>query len=788
MTHSSTRPPVRLVVLVAVACVLGVCALLVGKRTRPGGQSSGDTNAAMQRLISQVLRLEAQEDEVSNTSWAKELLAERCGVVFEGLWDAINAATNKWIALAAFPVEELIAARYGSARSLGHGLDSREAGPPLPAWSPEAWRRLLAATEAAGWQIANVEFRHDRFDLDAAGKPARSQFLFRAHLTNPGRSERALFEGDLIVHWAADHVDGAAPGIRRVDASRLALRTGQGPAAFVPVFNQEFAPVPGSHFIDPLLLFDLDGDGRSEIILAARNVVLKRLADGRFESKPLCREPPGLIFTGVLADFDGDGFADFLCAKFEGLVLLKGSPEGRFDAPGRQVWAANPHLKYAQALTCGDVDGDGDLDVWLGQYKGPYDRGQMPTPFYDANDGNPSFLLLNDGHGGFTEATQAAGLAPKRLRRSYSASLVDLDNDGDLDLLVVSDFAGVDLYANDGHGRFTDMTAKWLPTARAFGMAHAFADFDRDGRLDFFVTGMACPTAQRLDHLGLSRSERPDYDTMRTRMTAGNLLGLASPSGGFRRGPLNDSVARSGWSWGCSAADFDNDGFPDLYVANGHESRQSVRDYETEFWLHDIYVGRSQDDLTVGAYFGVKFGRTRGQGWSYGGYEKNRLYLNEGGARFVEVGHLLGVALEEDSRNVVTDDLDGDGRPDLLVTTFEAWPKVRQTLRIFQNQLEPKGNWIGFRLREQPGCASPIGAALTLRAAGERFVRQLVTGDSHRAQHANTVLFGLGAISHVDEVEVRWPNGRVFRLREPAVGQYHLIALPPKSEARSDQR
>jgi hypothetical protein len=535
--------------------------------------------------------------------------------------------------------------------------------------------------------------------------------------------------------------------------------------------------VEKSHFIDPLILYDLDGDGLSEVILAARNLVFKRQADGGYATRPLCRLSPGLIFTGIIADFDGDGAADFLGAVFEGLRLFKGSRTGAFDEPGRLVWTAKTRLKYAQALTCGDIDHDGDLDVWLGQYKNPYERGQMPTPYYDANDGNSAQLLLNDGRGNFSEATETAGLGKKRWRRSYSGSFVDLDWDGDLDLLVVSDFAGVDVYANDGQGHFTDMTEQWLPERHLFGMAHTLADFDVDGHLDFLVMGMHCPTAQRLDHLGLKRPGRPDYEAMRSRMTMGNRLFLGQQRGGFRAGPLGASIMRSGWSWGCSAFDWDNDSFPDVYVANGHDTRQSVKDYESEFWLHDIYVGNSRDDLVRTAYFGAKFGRTRGHGASYGGYEKNRLFLNQQGRSFQEVGHLLGVALEQDSRNCVADDLDGDGRLDLLVTTFEAWPKVRQTLQVFRNNLKTSGNWIGFRLREQGDGVSPVGASCTLRYAGKTVLSQIVTGDSHRSQHANSRHFGLGRCSSVESVEIRWQSGHKLRLEHPAINCYHTVTL-----------
>ena len=136
------------------------------------------------------------------------------------------------------------------------------------------------------------------------------------------------------------------------------------------------------------------------------------------------------------------------------------------------------------------------------------------------------------------------------------------------------------------------------------------------------------------------------------------------------------------------------------------------------------------------------------------------------------------MALEEDSRDVVTDDLDGDGRVDLLVTTFEAWPEEKQTLRVYKNTLEDGGNWIGFRLREQGGGVSPAGARVTLRYAGRTTVRQIVTGDSYRSQHANTAHFGLGKAERVDSAEIRWAGGRTLTLREPAVNRYHEIRAP----------
>jgi hypothetical protein len=154
----------------------------------------------------------------------------------------------------------------------------------------------------------------------------------------------------------------------------------------------------------------------------------------------------------------------------------------------------------------------------------------------------------------------------------------------------------------------------------------------------------------------------------------------------------------------------------------------------------------------------------------------------------------MGVGLEQDSRNVVADDLDGDGRMDLLVTTFEVWPEVKQTLRVFKNTLDDAGNWIGFRLREQGGGISPVGARITVRYPGGAMIRQSVTGDSYRSQHANTLHFGLGEIAKVESAEIRWMNGRNLTLRQPRINQYHVVQpgepLKPKDavEITRDRR
>ena len=768
--------------LLALLAVLLIClAMLVIQRQRKAARNRGTQSLAgliSPELLAQFTAIETREKQMDDTVWTKERRAEAYGAVMDALWDSVNQARNRFGALATFPIGELVISGYDPPREMSHQIQVLQpAGSTQATWFQAKWQSFLSKSESAGWRLDHVEFRQRAFDPAGPGGTDRSRFSFRADASTTNGLDRCTLEGDLVVDWS-DVGPGQQPGIHRIDATHVIIKTRHGEAPFQMVLNETIPPPEKWLFIDPLILYDLDGDGLSEIILAGKNLVYRRGPDGGYEPRQLCKYDPGRIMSAVIADFDGDGFPDFLCAKSEGLFLYSGSAAGTFDQPPRAVWVASPPLKYAQVLTCGDIDRDGDLDVFLGQYKSPYFHGQMPTPYYDANDGDPAYLLLNDGKGNFVDATESAGLKPKRFRRTYSASFVRLPGDQNLDLVVVSDFAGLDIYRNDGSGHFKEVTQQWVPDAMAFGMAHTFADFNADGILDMMMVGMDSPAVDRLDHLGLSRPGTIEDRAIRSRLACGNRLLIGRAAGGFDASSPNDPIVHSGWSWGCSAFDFDNKGLPDVYIGNGHESRATVQDYDPEFWLHDIYVANSKNDRTTDLYFQSKFTRTRGRGQSYGGYEQNRFYLNQGGRSFFEAGQLLGVALEQDCRNVVSDDLDGDGRMDLLLTTFEVWPRPKQTLRVYRNTVVNPGNWVGFRFREEGRGKSPIGTSVTIRYGQHSAIAQLVTGDSYRCQSANTLHFGIGPAEQIDRADIVWPDGSETRIDRPAINRYHSVSRP----------
>lgn len=773
--------PTRLLALAFL--LVGLIVLLVvraGKTPAPDRAPGSPASASLPpEVLRDFMRIEAAESEVDRQVWAPELLAESHGRVVDDLWDRLNASADALGELAKLPIRSFTLPRLREAETLPHGLRRWRTATGRGRDAAEAldWRSRLAAWRADGWRLEQSEWRHLRFTPASPARPASSLFEIHLHATRPQPARRARLSARITVTWPYSPSPSAAAEWGDVRVEQAEILDRDGPPAFRMVANLEVPPFPRTSWIDPVIARARRPSAGVDFILAARNLVLRRGTDGPWQTIELSPWHPGLIFTALLADFTGDGRDDLLMAVRAGLVLMPGDTNGGFNLPAGSAWKAPVRLEYAQAFTCGDVDGDGDLDVFLGQYRPPYQAGQMPRPYFDALDGPPAYLLLNQGDGEFKEATERAGLAAKRHRRSYAASFADLDGDADLDLLVTSDFAGADVYENLGGASFRDRTREWLDDPRAFGMSHALNDFDADGRLDFLLVGMPQPTADRLTALDLERPGFADWARERPRINFGNRLYFGSREG-FRQRPEGAQAARAGWSWSVAAADLDHDRFPDLHFVNGHETRRSVRDYEREFWTHDIYVGDSTPRAAVEAYFAAKLARTRSQGWSYGGYDKNRLFLNLGGGEFVEAGHLFGLALEEDSRNVLAEDIDGDGDLDLLVTTFEIWPRERQTVRLFENTLASPGHWIAVQLASRPGDPSPVGAVATLRDDAGVQIRHFITGDGYRSQASGRLHFGLGAVSRVREIEVRWAGGERTILRDPAVNHVHPVNRP----------
>lgn len=755
------------IITIGVACAVLIAAVAVYRANRltPIGSSRAGENRTGQNS-----GLQSSSGLLAGTSWRKELVARQHEAIFVQLWDQLRTNTASLTVIQHFRFGELLIGTPGEPTDVALGISRTELGPPFETLSRDEWHRRVSQWFEKGYRLEQSEWRHPRFDWSDGGAH-QSTLAIWLHLVNTNLSERIVLRGQLRVEWGRG-ADGK-PIPQRINATGLELLRRSGETPFLHIVT-EAVTGENAPFLEPLLqLYDLDRDGLSEIILPRRNRVYWNQGNGVFRPDSLCRQPLSDIGTALLADFTNEGYVDLLCAHRSGLSLYRGDVSGRFEAAPQRIEFTNDELPNPHVMTAGDVDADGDLDVWAAQYKIPYQSGQMPAPFSDAHDGYASYLLINDGRGQFADCTEASGLAGKRFRRTYSSSFVDLDDDADLDLVVVSDFAGLDLHVNDGRGRFTDVTESWLNENRAFGMAHTLGDYDGDGRLDLFMIGMNSFVAERLERL-MSSADLPGDRASRSAVTYGNRL-YFHRNGRLVQTAASDQLARTGWSWGATSADFDNDGDLDFYVVNGHISARSAAEYEPQFWLFDLQPGKWAGQTELVSYSQEARARFRSLGTSYGGYEKNRFFLNTPQAGLLEAGYLLGLSLEQDCRNVVADDLDVDGKLDLLVTTFSVWPVPKQELHLFPNFIQTGGNWIGVRLNEHGRGFSPVGAKISITTPRGTQKRYLVTGDSYRSQHAPAAHFGLGNETRVDKVEVQWPNGRRRTLRNPAVHRYHSI-------------
>ena len=761
----------------------GILWLMVGCHPENPTPDSGLSNQARPMIneisLGNLQFMEEQEEAMNRTLWAQEQRAQELGKTMEDLWDTLRLSSDRWNDLKAWRPSLTACPNWeASPAPLASSFTQYLPGSKTTTIQPHEWPAWLDQWIDDGWQLETIEIRHQQFTPSHASEPAKSLFHFRVSLDRKQANDRMWITGPVWVDWQKKAFsEEGANRIQRIDASGLKALRWQGASPWLPALSRYIQPPTNADSIDPLLIADLEEDGTPEIVLANKNLVF-RFQDGTFHSSPLCAFSPGLLSTALLADINGDGGLDFIYHKHEGLFVSPGSQEGVFDQYEIPIRKSDESIHYPMVLSAGDIDQDGDLDLFMGQYRIPYEGGTLPTPFHDANDGYPFYLLENKGDFTFEDITSSSGLTSRRHRRVYSASLVDLDHRNGLDVVVVSDFAGVDLYLNQGNGQWEWSNQELEEQTHGFGMAHSFSDFNRDGRLDLLMIGMTSPTVRRLDHLGIHREGLGTDPGLRTSMTFGNRLFLSKGEGAWTQRQQQKGVILAGWAWGCTSADFDLDGRIDVYVANGLESRQSVRDYESEYWLHDAFLADSEKDSDAYLYFKQKFERTRGRGMSYGGYESNRLFLGTLDGTELDVAPLWHVGPQWDARNVGSADFDQDGRQDLVFTHFETWPDARQVLRVYLNRIPRKGNWIGFQPERGAGIPSSLGLQIQVEAGGMNRVATISSGDSYRTQHPSVIHFGLGETQRVDQATIRWPDGTQETLGGLGINQYVPIGYP----------
>lgn len=735
------------------------------------GQISGPTQKELADNKDAAANLLETRRKLDQLIWGPELLAQQYESRIVKLWDELLKSEEKLATLSAFPLNKITIAGLTKSEPLQLRIARYIFDKEGITRDTKQWQAFLKGAQKSGYRLEQSEWHHAKFQPPVGTKPAVSEVSFELHIAKDKPQSRTIIKGVLDIVWSPNVTPNANVQADAVHVKKMTILDREQPPAFEEVFS--VVGTSDRPLIHPLVVYDLNQDGLSEILVGGQNIVLRNYGAGKLQAERLFDVARPIYDGAVLADFSGDGHLDFIGVDNRNYPLMyRGDADGTFSGEPQKI--ADVHLSLPKTFTAGDIDGDGDLDVHIANYKYAYRQGQMPSPYFDANDGYPAVMLRNDGDGKFTDVTEKSGLAAKRFRRSYSSSLVDLDDDADMDLIVVSDYAGFDIYLNDGKGKFSDVTEEFGTDRHFFGMGHTFDDFDGDGKLDFYVIGMSSTTARRLENLGLGRADLDKHTDMRRAMGYGNRIFLRRDNG-FVKAPFNDQVARTGWSWGTSTFDFDNDGDNDIFVANGHYSGESTQDYCTTFWRHDIYEEGSED-VARDMVFQEESTALREAAISWNGYEHKVLFLKHQG-EYVNIAYLMGVAFEYDARAVVSEDIDNDGRPDLLVVEHlaQGLESPIYKLHVYKNTLAEAGNWVGVQLLDSRK-GSTIGAQITLTSDAGQQHRRLVTGDSFSSQHSAKVHFGLGQQDSVSHIEVTWANGKTSKLSTPKAGQYHVVS------------
>jgi len=509
-------------------------------------------------------------------------------------------------------------------------------------------------------------------------------------------------------------------------------------------------------------VLDFDRDGFEDLFVAdgVRSILYRNDGHGRFadvtERAGLARSATeGIAATGVAAaDVDGDGYPDlFVTNAFGPARLFHNRGDGTFEETTAASGIAVPG--NARSAAFADVDGDGDLDLFVA-VTGDY-YAKMPDPPFDANDGLENFLYLNDGHGHFTDATKAWGLSGMT-RWTLSALFQDYDQDGRVDLMATNDFGLKNLYRNVDGRRFEDVAKKTGTLARAYGMSGAWADFDGDGRPDVYTTGT--DTQWYFIHeypsipVGLAgRLFLPFAIRWCEEMASGNSLLLQKPDHTFENATARSGAQHAGWNWSAIAADLDDDGWPDVYATNGLWGDGRDRDVELEFWWQTLAYW---DDYVAGT---KTFDR---KGAGVAGIERDRYFHNRGGAAagaplFEDRAFLDGLDLESNGRAAVAFDANGDGALDVYVRSVGA-PEA-----LFLGSRKPGEHYLRLRLSGTPGRDNRDGIGCEITAVlpgGRRLVTQNVNESGYLSTGSPIVHLGLGPATRLEGLTVLWPSGK----------------------------
>jgi len=510
-------------------------------------------------------------------------------------------------------------------------------------------------------------------------------------------------------------------------------------------------------------IFDYDNDGWPDIFLV-NGTTLEGFPKGKTPTNHLYRNNHNGTFTDVTAkaglsatgwgqgacvgDYDNDGWED-LYVTYYGRNRLYHNQSGVFTEVGVQSGTSGSGKAWGSGCAFIDYDRDGRLDLIVANYV-DFDVSTAPAPGERAScvwkgvpvmcgprglGGSKNILYHNQGGGTFADVTTKAHIDQTSGHYSLGVATFDYDDDGWPDIYVACDSTASILYHNNHDGTFTDVAvsagAAYNEDGREqAGMGTTIGDFNRDGALDIFKTNFSDDTSTLYRNNG-----NGTFDDV----TFAVGLGLHTKYLG----------------WGANFLDFDNDGWPDLLVVNGH-----------------VYPEVDKQHL----------------GSDY--QEPRILYHNDGTGKFVDISDEAGpgISVPHAGRGAAVGDLWNDGRISAVISNMNA------PASLLVNQIRSPNHWIAVRTVGTKSNRDGIGARVTVKAGTHRWVDEVRSGASYASNNDIRVHFGLGSAAKVDWIQIRWPSGLVERYDKLASDAIHTLkegegaaveAIPEKSRGQS---
>lgn len=509
-------------------------------------------------------------------------------------------------------------------------------------------------------------------------------------------------------------------------------------------------------------IVDFDRDGWQDIYIVTsgegkNNALYRNLGDGTFRDVAadvglanLNEHATGVAMGAVWGDYDNDGFEDVFLYKWGKPELFRNVDGKRFVNVTAQTGLAS--WVNANSAIWFDYDIDGKLDLFVGGYY-PEDVNlwqltttkMMPDSFEYASNGGRKYLYHNLGNGRFEEVSAQMGINSRRW--ALAAVAADLRGTGYPDLFLANDYGVSELYFNNGGKQFREVGKQTgVGYAPKSGMTAAVGDVLNEGRFSIYVSNISEEgVLVQGNNLWMPKAG-----------TSGDRLAFENMANAM-------GVELGGWSFGAQFGDLNNDGYLDLYVTNGNVSL----DQNESYWYdYSKVAGGNRAIIADAANWPPLKGR------SLSGYQRKRVWLNDGQGHFSEVAQLVGVTDRYDGRAVAMADFSNRGVLDVVAAN------QRAPMLLYKNTVMSGNHWVEFDLEGTRSNRSAIGAQVRLYWNGQQQVQEVSGGSGFCSQNQRRLHFGLGRTAAISRVEIRWPSGVRQTLESPGVDRIHKVKEP----------